>query len=101
MSHPSDLYVSLLGQVKYLQHKSNVAVKRTCTPELWHLFHSKANWGLAIDGRKYKASAIVVSKVLHLTSLTNHRIRVNGGPCGWLTLGASTCVALLAAMQCT
>jgi hypothetical protein len=51
-----------LPQVKYLQHKSNIAVKRTCTPELWHLFHSKANWGLAVDGRKIKASAVLVEE---------------------------------------
>ncbi len=44
--------------VKYLQKKSHVRVRRTCTPELWHLFHSKANWGLAIDGRKIRASAV-------------------------------------------
>ncbi len=37
--------------VKYLQKKAHVRVIRLCTPEFWHLYHSKANWNLGVDGR--------------------------------------------------
>lgn len=30
--------------------KKVVTLQRACTPELWHLYHSKAGWGISVNG---------------------------------------------------
>ena len=37
-----------------LRNSGKVHLQRACTPELWHLYHSKANWGVSLNGMRHK-----------------------------------------------
>lgn len=45
--------------------KKVVNLQRACTPELWHLYHSKAGWGISVNGmatsKQQRAVATVAS----------------------------------------
>ena len=37
-----------------MKRKGTVRLQRACTPELWHLFHSKASWAMSADGMRHQ-----------------------------------------------